>query len=68
MGIELKATLKTRKFRTPDMVCPKLVRFLLQDRGVRPHNTFGAGCPGTACLFCLVRHKGIRGHATDVAN
>ena len=24
---------KISNFRTPDMVCPKLVRFLLQDRG-----------------------------------
>jgi len=30
---EVIALIKDRKFRTPDMVCLKPVRFLLQDRG-----------------------------------
>jgi len=31
VGVELKATLKARKFRAPDMVGRKPVRFLLQE-------------------------------------
>ncbi len=40
------------KFRTPDMVGREPVRFLVQNRGVRPHNASGAECLGRAFLFC----------------
>jgi hypothetical protein len=43
VGIELKVTLKARKFRSPDIVCRKPVRFLLQNDGAQPNKTF-EGC------------------------
>jgi hypothetical protein len=51
-NLERYASLRGKtKFRAPDMVVWEPVRFLRQDRRVRPHSAFEAGCRGTACLF-----------------
>ena len=68
VGIELKATLKARKFRTPDMVSRKRVRFLPPDERARPNNACEGEYLGTGCLSCLAPRKEPRGLVTDVAN
>src|SRR5260370_20821206 len=56
------------KFRTPDMVSRKRVRFLPPDERARPNSACEAEDPGTACLSCLAPHKEPRELVTDVVN
>ena len=52
-------TIRIGKFRTPDMVCRRAVRFMFRDEWVQPNIVFEAECRGRACLSCLEKSFGL---------